>query len=58
MSHKKTAEDELKKLKRELGSMRAFLGAGDSDHALVMLSTAERHLKKAADAVHKIEEAD
>lgn len=56
MSHKRRAEEELKKLKRELQTMRSFLNSGESDFALTLLSRAEGHLKKASDQVHRIEE--
>jgi exonuclease VII small subunit len=57
MSQKRDAEDELKKLKRELQKMRTYLNAGEATFALSLLRRAETHLKKASDQVHRIDEA-
>jgi len=57
MSHKRRAEDELRKLKGELQTMRSFLQSGDANFALTLLSRAEDHAKRASDHVHRIDEA-
>lgn len=56
MSHKRRAEDELRKLKSQLQTMRSFLQSGDASFALTLLSKAEDHAKRASDHVHRIDE--